>query len=63
MDTLTKNKFILYYALMSDEDLAQCKADIGKLLKTTKVSNLDDIKENITIINAEIKSRLDSKNG
>ena len=61
MDESTKQSLALYYAHLSDDELIQCKNDIGELLKRTKVKNLDDIKENIAIINSEIKLRLKRK--
>ena len=57
----TKQLLARYYERLSDDDLIQCKNDIGELLKKTKVQNLDDIKENIHLINNEIKKRLQRK--
>jgi hypothetical protein len=61
MNESTKQSLARYYARISDDDLTQCKADIGELLKHSKVQNLDDIKENISLINNEIKIRLQRK--
>ena len=58
MEQSTKLALMRLYARMSDDELVRAKADIGELLKHTKVKNMDDIKVNIALINDEIKTRL-----
>ena len=46
-----------YYATLTIEELLENKEEIGHLLRSGKIHNLEDIKVSIAIINYELKTR------
>ncbi len=57
MDAHTLFNLTRFYAQCSDEELVQNKSELGNYLLKFHPENLEDIKQVIGLINAELKKR------